>query len=741
MPSRSAVARRFASFLALPLLGLFGPLAPARGGEDDVEIRPFDGLVWGGVPAEHVLFLVRDAATRRPISGAIVRRHVEMEMGDDAVWGPARGEWRTDERGLFTLDCATTEDGDAVSHWAIEAPGYAVTETYGAAGSWEVIDLEPPRDLHGVLLDALGRPARGLLVEWKVGCAHAPALRVARTDAQGRFLLQGVGRGGDVCYDGPGILADYALPTAVGPVDLPPPVTVAAPAVTLRGRIVNAPPGVLEQAVVRGMTSSRGPLARVARDGTFVLEGVGEGDEVWLDALSKERYAALDTGDFRPGGPITWDLGPPAPDTAEARTVRVAVRERYAAGKPDDLEGPLGLAFDAVEGGRRTVLDLSEDADVLDATVDLAPGSYDVSVAGDDRLSSAFRRFRTPPQRLEVRAPPAPPPAITIDLIEQPRLEVVFSNPPDDDELVLHVDVPGARHGFRTGDVVHLPADADALVRVAGHLRAARVAPVERGARQVVVDPRPTAVVRLLGLGANDTLDVQGHFGIEATEPDRLGGAAILRWTGRLGPLRLRVFFEAGGSAETTLAVPDAPGAVLDVDVAALPRRARGRIKLGDPAALTLTTFDDDGNEVHVDVPVGAWLAEHETFTPGRTVRATRDGAVDAVWRLARTSPFRLTLPSATLRLRFPASDDVPPWPSVSVEGVGTRFDPKPERWERDDDGKDVPRGDAIVTIAGLPAGVMTAYVAPLPGFRAVEVRVRLKDGETREVTVNLPRR
>lgn len=58
-----------------------------------------------------------------------------------------------------------------------------------------------------------------------------------------------------------------------------------------------------------------------------------------------------------------------------------------------------------------------------------------------------------------------------------------------------------------------------------------------------------------------------------------------------------------------------------------------------------------------------------------------------------------------------------------------------------DDDGKDVPRKDvprrdAVVTIAGLAAGVTTAYVTRLPGSRAVEVRVPLRDGETREVIV-----
>ncbi len=107
------------------------------------------------------------------------------------------------------------------------------------------------------------------------------------------------------------------------------------------------------------------------------------------------------------------------------------MRERYAAGKPDDFEVPLRIAFDAREGGRRTVLDLSEDADVLDATVDLPPGAYDVSVAGKAGLpparSGASRRRRT---GFEVPTAPAALPAITIDLVAQPRLQVVFSTLP-----------------------------------------------------------------------------------------------------------------------------------------------------------------------------------------------------------------------------------------------------------------------------------------------------------------------
>ncbi len=644
-------------------------------GDDDVTIRPYDGPVWGGAPREHVQFLVRDGVTSSPIAGAIVRRHLKEDVGNDATWGPPRGEWRTDAHGLFSLDTATTEEGDADSHWTFDAPGYGALETCGAAGTREILDLEPARDVHGVLLDAKGAPARDVFVEWKMGIATAPALRVARTDADGRYVFRGVGRHGDVCYGGPGICADQAPRTATGPVDLPPPVLVAAPAVTLRGRIVNAPPAVLDRAVVNATTSRRGPLARVGRDGTFVIEGVGEGDALWLDALGQERYAVLETDAFSPGAPLLWDLGP---SRARAPLVRVVVREHHPHGKPEDLETPVRLAFDALADGRRTFVDLSTDADVLDATADLAPGTYRALVVGAERrIPRSFQRFLTSLEPFDLTAAPGTSPEVTIALAAQPRLQVEFSPVPDDDDFTLTLDVPRARRTFRVRDDVFLPADGDAFVRVEGHVRAARVGPVEHGVRRVVVDPRPTATLRFVGLDRHDAVGVGGHERVQPLRHDRSGGVATLPWTGGPGPLRLRVFFDAGGSAETTLNVPAGPGTVLDVDIASLPRRPRGRVEFAGPAAgveaLLLTTLDEDGRAVYVDVPVGARHADHEVFTSGRTVRVTRDGALPAVVRLAGTGPFRLTLPSATLRLRFPAIDDVGPRRIVTVNGLEFR--------------------------------------------------------------------
>lgn len=728
--------------LVAPLLGLLALAAPARGGDEDVEIRPYDGVVWHSVPETWVHFLVRDARTGQPVPGAVIRRHVEMEMSDDATWGPARGEWRTGAHGVFALDCGTTEVGDATSHWTIEAPGYAVTETYGAAGSREIVDLEPPLDRHGVLLDPLGRPARGVLVEWKVGCAHAPALRVARTDANGRYVLRGIEAGGDVCYDGPGVLAAYASDGDLGPLDQPPPVRVADPAITVRGRIVHAPPGVLDLAVVRGRTSSRGPLARVARDGTFVLEGVGEGDELWLDAMGKENYATLDLADFRSGGPLVWDLGPEAPDVP---LVPLTVTERYAGGgKPDDLQPPITVAFDAVHGGRRTVLRLSEDADVLDATVELAPGAYDVSVAGDDRLAAAFRRFRTPARRVVVGAPPAPPPTIELEFVEQPRLRMTLTPPPDDgdDDDTFTLDVPGARQHFQAPDVVFLPSDVEAVVRVAGQVRASRVAPVADGVRHVVVDPRPTATIRLRGLADDDDVELAGQ---RVAELDDDRGVPAIPWTGASGALRLRIDLATGGVAATTLDVPPGPGTVLDVDVATLPRLPAGRVELrGLPEArawANVSTFDDAGRRVVVDLAPGTTHVEHPAFTPGRWVKVACDDLVEFHRRLVGPSPFVVAVGTATLRLRFPADGGVAPTPDVVVVGVGAGYAWEPEGgWDGPDDAS-VPRGDVLVNVPHLEAGVHTVLVGVDRGYGSVVLRVRVQDGETREVPVHLPRR
>jgi len=729
--------------VGLPLLGLLALVAPARGGDDDVEIRPYDGVVWNTVPKMWVQFLVRDAQTGRPVAGATIRRHLELDMGDDATWAPARGEWRTDAYGVFTLDCDTTEDGDATSHWSVEAPGYAVTETYGAAGSWEILELKPGLDRHGLLLDAGGRPARGVLVEWKVGCAHAPALRVARTDANGRYVFRGIERSGDVCYDGPGILADYADDADLGPLDQPPPVRLAGPALTLRGRLVNAPSGVLDLAVVRGMTSSRGPLARVARDGTFVLEGVGANDQLWLDAKGKESYAVLDLTDFRHGGPIVWDLAP-----AAVPLVTLRVLERYPAGKPDDFESPLELAFDAVTDGRRTCVAMSTDADVLDATVALAPGAYDVAVPGSGRWSDPFARFRTPPQRIVVAAPPAAPPEVSVTLVEQPRLIVEFAPRPSDDLTRLVLDLPGLQRSFVPADEVSLPvflpADVEATVRVVGHLRAARVGPPEGGVRRVVVDPRPTATLRVrhLDLGAGDTIELAGQ---QAPELDEDEGILTFPWTRPGGPVRLRIAFEAGGVVETTIVVPDGPGAVLDVDVATLPRLPAGRIDLrGLPAGGAwshVATFDDQGRHVVVGIGPKDTFVEHPAFTPGRWLKVVGDGVGDFHRRLSGSSPFVVAVGTATLRLRFPAAGGIAPTPEVDVVGVGAGYACEPEGgWDGPDDGL-VPRGDVLVNVPHLEAGEHTVLVGVDRGYGSVALRVRLTDGQTREVTVNLPRR
>lgn len=715
--------------------------APARGGDDAVTIRPHEGLVWGDVPVDRVLFLVRDARTRRPVAGAVVRRHLELVMGDDAAWAPPCGEGRTDAHGLFAFDCSRTPEGGETSHWSVDAPGYGVTEVYGGAGAWEVIDLEPSRDVHGVLLDARGAPARGILVEWKVGCAHAPALRVGRTDATGRFVLRGLADpdDGEVCWEGPGVLADYAPRSAVGPVGHPPPVTVAGTAVTVRGRIVNAAPGRLDRAVVRGIgTHERGPLARVARDGTFVMEGAGPGDGWTLEGIAPPRVV-LDLDDVRPDAPVVWDLGPERP---EPEPVDVRVVEQWVGGKPEALVEPVRVAFDGVADGRRRIVELSVMHRVHERTASLPPGTYDVSVSAERLRDAPFVAYTTPRQRVVVPAPPAAPPVVTLGLAPQPRLQVTWVAPPDPEARFV-LSIPGGERTFDADDEVSLPAEVEAFVRPAGTARFARVGPAADGARPVTVDPRPTAVLAFVGLDDDDVVELDGQPWSGGLEP--AGHEARLAWPGRPGPHAVRVRLRAGGVAATTVDVPEGPGTVVRVDVATLPRLPAGRLELvgfpADGAAVAVTTFDDDGAPVKLEVAPGSTTVEHPALTAGRVVRILRADDREVVRRLEGSSPFRVRCGTATLRLRVPAGAGGTVAPRIQHVGGEPEVAWAPAGGWAGADRDRSPRGDAVATLRALDAGEHTFLVGAFPALGRVEVRVRLAEGEDREVVVPLPPR
>ncbi|MFI5402266.1 MAG: hypothetical protein ACHQ1G_04965, partial [Planctomycetota bacterium] len=238
-------------------------------------VRDYDGHVPWTNPSSVYAVMVVGAATGRPLDGVSVRLCRE-DTRPAALPGELVHEARTDEYGVVSFPW---RDEYAGCHFVFDHPGYAPENELGGGGDWSEIRLLPGEEWHGQLLDAQGRPARGVTVELFAGCPHSPTVRTATTDAEGRFVLQDVAAAGQwtLWAPAPDAAADYwpgrFLPVpgrVLEPVRLPPGVTVTGTAYDATGRPA---PGV----VVYSTQTDRGPKTVTRADGTFTLLGVAPG--------------------------------------------------------------------------------------------------------------------------------------------------------------------------------------------------------------------------------------------------------------------------------------------------------------------------------------------------------------------------------------------------------------------------------------------------------------------------------
>ena len=412
-------------------LGVLAVLISAgRAGEDDAVWRPYAGYVPGQEWARAAVLLVRDARTGEPIEGVRVRRCPEPVYDPESGWGPVWEETFTDEYGLAwveldkedvsyfldprTGDWVRHEDSTWTAHWVVDAPGYAPTEEYGDSVQ-EEIDLQPGTDVHGRIVDVFGRPAVGVKVEFKLGCAHAPSLRTGFTDRRGCFALPCIRFNADLCYEGPGVRAQYSAPESFAPTDLDVPTVIADPASAIVGRIVGPPRAWLAEASVQSRTSSRGPVARVSPDGWFRLEGARRREGLWLlhPDGPDEIEATLSPRDYRPGRPIVWH--PPDPKT-EVEPADVTVRVRGL--RPDVWPDSLTIYFDRLRDGRRFRVAAEPDGEsIVEAAGKVPPGTYELSAGWP------FEAFAASPRSVEVKADGNV--TYVLDVEERPRLEAV----------------------------------------------------------------------------------------------------------------------------------------------------------------------------------------------------------------------------------------------------------------------------------------------------------------------------
>lgn len=709
-------------------------------------VRPYDGHVPEDQPHPTAVFLVVDAQTGRPIEGAAVRHHYEIDVGPEG-WAPLVQEARTDRFGLVTMEVPRADwiggfprDG----HWAIHAEGYAATEEYGNAPATRV-ELVPARTRHGRLVDALGRPLAGIRVGYKEGCAHAPFLAATVTDAEGVFVISGIVGGGELYYRAPGALAAY-FGGPLRHVDETPYTHAAAPARRIRGRVRGFPLDTLAPRMLVAAADARGAFARVEADGAFVLDG---GDAEGLLTLYYGPEGApreLALGDVRPGGPFVWDLAlgdrdPTESDVVAPRTLLVHVHG------PGGEPVPAGtVAAYRVEDGRlQDGADFDPDAPAgVPYTLELLPGAYDVVVGRDGE------QWHADPVRVTVgRDPPAP---ITIGAHAHARLAIAWRGIAEGAARSWQFAYAGPEGRIDHVELdkydeeqLFVPPDAVArlAVEVEGMTRFFDVGPLQDGRRLAVVDWPPPRTIRFTSEAEPADAELGGlDHEVRATAEGytlrtHLEGRLRLRIWPRIdgfrGPRPLEVRVDLTGPTDTgidlgalawpgrepgRLTLRDAEGAPLaDVDVEV---RALDLAGTGHPIEYDHARTDEQGVLASRLLMAGAWIAfQHPTTL--RSYRRPIEG----------DGPWTVRLGPCAIALEVHGPYGILLDAHVLVDGVARG---------RDGDVDDDP-GSARFTLTGLEPGPHELVITA-PDHRGQAHRVVLAPGETRTIRATLqPRR
>ncbi|MDJ0976640.1 MAG: hypothetical protein QNJ98_19440 [Planctomycetota bacterium] len=723
------------------------PPAPAPAPQEAAEwVRPYDGHVPDDDPHPVAVLLVVDARTGLPIEGAAVRHHYEIDVGPEG-WAPLVQEAKTDRFGLVTMHVPREDwwqGNPPDGHWAIHAEGYASVEEYASAPA-DRIELVPARALTGRLVDALGRPLAGVSVGYKEGCAHAPFLAEAVTNADGVFVVKGILGRSELYYRGPGALADY-FGVPLRHLDETPATQAAAPARRIHGKVTGYPVEQLDMRMVLATAESRGAFARIQDDGSFVIDG-GHVDgmlTLWVGPDGTTRELSLD--DVRPGGPFVWDLtlGDRDPTESEVLETRsLVVHVHGPDGKP--VPAITVAAYRVVDGRTQAWADFDEDTPA-DApyTLDLLPGAYDIVVGEDGE------KWVADPVRVHVgREAPAP---ITIQARARAKVEVEWRGVVEKDVWSWHVayaepdgSINHVELDIGDEDYLFVPPEATArvAVQVRGMTRFFDVGPAKDGVRKAVVDWPEPRTIRFASGGKPEYATVGGV--LHEIEP--IEGAHQIR-THLEGRLRLRVWPNYDTSwgtraFETKVDLTGPQNAVLDLGPITWPMREPGRVTLLDGEGAPMVdgyvsahAYDLSGVEWPIDneelrtdangrvesnlLRPGAWI-EFESTRDGRLHRRTLEGE----------GPWTFQLGTASIELEVHGRYGLLLDANLLMNGA-----------ERAKDGYDTEEeGPARFTVTGLEPGAYELVITA-QDHRGQAHRVVLKPGETRTIRAELePRR
>jgi len=241
-------------------------------GSAQERIRHTDELFPGGVAADDAAWLVTrvvDDLTGAPIAGAeifLVGEHKTPLAGE--FWFSRKGS--SDADGFVRIPLA-----DLPERWDIQVlrhPQHGVASRSGRGD--EVWRIGRPFDVPVLVRDWQGRPVAGARIGFCGGCGHTPDLVNATTGPDGIAMLRGIDPHNDfadVYVQHPGLGLGYRSVDWF-PGD-PPAIVDCAWSPAKAGKVVDHKGRPIAGAFVDAGDVHRGPWAKTAADGTFVVLG------------------------------------------------------------------------------------------------------------------------------------------------------------------------------------------------------------------------------------------------------------------------------------------------------------------------------------------------------------------------------------------------------------------------------------------------------------------------------------
>jgi hypothetical protein len=595
---------------------------PASAGPDErVEERPWAGVLpdlrqgFGGSrpvgTGEWFAVLLRDAETGAPVPGARLVRTPESEAGGRLHHDMVLAVGIADADGIARVPVESSvwkED----CNWLALADGHAPAHDYGAEPDPEML-LPRGDPFRGRVLDPMGRPVAGAVVENLGGCSHGTAAQRSVAGADGIVAFaHSEPTFGQLWIEGPGIASDlmaFREPDSLGRA----PASLAMETgYRFKGRVVDLLGEPLAGVVVRHYNEQRGPVTMSGRDGTFVLGGVNDRDPRLvfyppLDLTDNESTFGVDDG--APDVPMTVVLTPLRVH-GEEKTARVRVRCRLPSGVPASGVGYRVLSTVSGRGPWGVTADkppaTADDVPIGEGVEEVAPGAF--RVVPDE----PFGAFEFDPAEVDAKTSEAALVELVVRSRPVLRIRGVL---PQTARLTLaltddSLDAPGKGTDWTPS----LPADQPAILRVRVPDRPPfffPVGPEKDGVRNVeVILPEPRRIHLPAGTEDADLFD-----GTRKAAGFRDGGDLL---SDAVGHLTLRLTDASGRTSVVAVDLPATPGAEVGVDPAAATElRKEIEIRVLHPA--------EDGKDA---------LYETVTRYPGQELVVKRDG-----WRTLRWTP------------------------------------------------------------------------------------------------------